>query len=89
MTDLDARRLLRMISILRTAGRPLTAAEIRERLPPRFRTHLRSIQRDLMQIRHWTPIRVRMKKKPYEWYWSPSARCPTCKRDPRHARRHA
>lgn len=76
--------MMAMMSVLvRSGGQPLTALEVRQRLPRMFRNiHVRSMQRDLIAMMRWgAPIRVNTQRKPYEWRYIGHV-CPTCWRDP-------
>jgi predicted DNA-binding transcriptional regulator YafY len=75
----DTRRLLLIFGLLAKDGTALTVRQIRAKLPSAYRTHVRSIQRDLANLKRWAPLVVDRASKPYLWRIKPDAICPCCR----------
>lgn len=71
----ETHRMLKVLSVLVRAGRPLTVREIRKALPASMRVHVRSLQRDLVALRRPARLRLDAREKPYRWSVSV---CPCC-----------
>jgi len=69
-----------MLSVLATAKGPLTVRDILAKLPKKFRTHVRSVQRDLKHLAKWAPLSVDQSEKPYRWGITEKSSCPCCQR---------
>jgi transcriptional antiterminator len=75
----DTRRMILLFAIL-AKRKNLTVKQIRTKLPITFRTHVRSIQRDLKQLAKWAPLQVDRSEKPYRWSVMRWHGCPCCGR---------
>lgn len=74
----DTRRIFLILSVLVRHRSPLTVQEIRRRLPKQYRTHVRSVQRDLVSLRRLVKLAVDKTEKPYRWSFPAMAPCPCC-----------